>query len=333
MRKTSILLLSLLTLGCGSPKNSESESSAAKDTVMADTAPAPGATEVPIDLQKTKQKIEENRANLPAITGDFFEFKTYVQRLNQLDVFTISTTADYISVFLTKAKPEDRDSTYIYLQNALYSAMNNLTDSLYSKYPVTMKKFEENKSDQGTQNFEAYLKLFGMGLFMTEGMYYLDVDPDYFTTIFDKKVSRGLNDYIVQRRQEMIEGFSEDAGLVITFDQVYNRVAKWEKIMNDNPRFIMSESASRFYETYLVTLLTGMDNSRVFDFENERLLPEVKMLYEAIIKSGPQTKSTEVIKGYYQLLAANDFKHSPRADDYVKNQELGSMLGVQPHTR
>lgn len=330
MKKASLLLLSLLTLGCGSPKT-DSESSPAKDTVMTGTPSA--ATEVPIDLQKAKQKIADNKASLPAITGDMHELKTYIQSLDPSDLFTIAATADYISVFLAKAKPEDRDSAYIYLQNTFYSAVNSLTDSLYSRYPVTMKKMEENKSDRQTQDFEEYLKLFGVGLFTTEGMYYLDVDPDYFLTIFDKKVSKGLNDYLVQRRQEMIEGFSEDAGLVITFEQVYDRVVKWEKIIHDNPRFIMSESASRFYETYLVTLLTGMDNSRVFDFENERLLPEVKMLYEAIIKSGPQTKSTEIIKGYYQLLAANDFKHSPRADDYVQSLDLGSMLGVQPHTR
>ena len=95
----------------------------------------------------------------------------------------------------------------------------------------------------------------------------------------------------------------------------------------------MVDNSQQYYETYLETLLTGMDNSRVFDFENERLTSEVKKLYESVIKSGPNTKSTEIIKGYYNLLAENDFKYSTKVNDYLKKNGLSSMLGVQPDSR
>ena len=334
MNRVLCFLVGSLIVGCSNLKQSDDRNSLQlEDSITNNSHQDQTQTETPIDLDKAKQKIEENKAKFKSITGDFQDFKTLTQGLNKFDLYTISTTADYLRVFLPKANQSDKDSTYLYFLQTFYRAVNNLTDSLSIKFPETMKKMEEGKEDVQTKNLEEYLSLFGAGIFMTEGMFYLDVDHDYFLSIFDKQVSNGLNAYIIQRKQELIEGFSEDAGLMIPFDKVYERVLKWEQIVAKNPNFLMMDQSRYYYETYLETLLTGMDNSRVFDFEGERLTPEVKKLYESVIKSGPNTKSTEIIKGYYNLLADNDFKYSDKVDDYLKKSGLSSMLGVQPHSR
>lgn len=332
--KRVLLFLSVTSLlGCGNPRQSgDSNSLQSKDSITDNSQQDQTLTEIPIDLEKAKQKIEENKAKL-AITGDFQEFKTFTQGLNKFDLYSISTTADYLKVFLPKANQADKDSTYLYFLQIFYGTVNNLTDSLSIKFPETMRKMEEGKEDTQTKNLEEYLSLFGAGVFMTEGMFYLDVEPDYFLSIFDKQVSNGLNAYLIQRKRELIEGFSEDAGLIISFDKVYERVLKWEQIVAENPNFLMVDDSQQYYETYLETLLTGMDNSRVFDFEDERLIPEVKEIYESVAKSGPNTKSTEIIKDYYNLLVESDFKYSDKVDDYLKKNGLSSMLGVQPHSR
>lgn len=334
MKRVLYLLLGLLILGCSNSRQpADSVNLQSEDSIADNSQRELTVSEIPIDLEKAKRKIEENKTKLNNITGDFQEFKTFTQSLNKSDLYTISTTADYLRAFLPKADQVYKDSTYLYFLRTFYGTVNNLTDSLNIKFPETMKKLEENKEDIQTQNFQEYLSLFGAGLFMTEGMFYIDVEPDYFLGIFDKHVSNGLNAYLIQRKVELIEGFSEDAGLIISFDQVYDRVLKWEQIVIENPNFLMVDDSRQYYETYLETLLTGMDNSRVFDFEGERLTPEVKKLYESVIKSGPSTKSTEIIKGYYNLLAENDFKYSDKLDDYLKKQGLSSMLGIQPHSR
>lgn len=330
MKRVLLFLSVTLLLGCGNPRQSDDRDGLQLEDSVTDNSQL---DQTPIDLDNAKQKIEENKAKFTSITGDFKEFKTFTQSLNKFDLYTISTTADYLRVFLPKANQVDKDSTYLYFLQAFYGTVNNLTDSLSIKFPETMKKLEEGKEDIQTRNLEEYLSLFGTGIFMTEGMFYLDVDPDYFLSIFDKQVSNGLNAYLIQRKQELIEGFSEDAGLIISFDKVYDRVLKWEKIVTENPNFLMVDDSQQYYKTYLETMLTGMDNSRVFDFEDERLTPEVKKLYESVIKSGPNTKSTEIIKGYYNLLADNDFKYSDKVDDYLKKNGLSSMLGIQPHSR
>ncbi len=168
---------------------------------------------------------------------------------------------------------------------------------------------------------------------MTEGTYYLDVLPDYFHSIFKGHVSKGLNSYLDQRNKELAEGFSEDAGLRISFNQVYERVVAWENIIQENPHFILSDDADYYYKTYLETLLTGMDNSRVFDGDDRKLNPEIQKLYESIIQSAGNSKSKSIISEYYSIASKNDFKYSEQLDACLKKYDLHTMLCVQPHTR
>ncbi len=167
---------------------------------------------------------------------------------------------------------------------------------------------------------------------MSEGTYYLDVKANYFSGIFSGKVSDALSEYLNLRSRELNEGFSEDAGLRISFKSDYERVLGWEAFLTKYPSSPLIGQAKYYFETYLETLLTGMDNSRVFD-ENETLIPEIKDLYESIVESDSKGKSTQIIKAYYNLLRQNKFKHSESLDKYLKEQGLNSMLGIQPHTR
>jgi len=167
----------------------------------------------------------------------------------------------------------------------------------------------------------------------SEGMYYLDVMPDYFYINFRDLVSAGVAQYLSIRKDELKQGFSEDAGMLITFGELYQRVKRWEEFLDKFPNTVYTADADYYYQTYLATLLTGMDNSRVFDSENSVLLPEIKQLYEKIIKEDPQSRCGKIISSYYSLLKSHNFKDNNGIDDFLKANKLSSMLGVQPHSR
>jgi hypothetical protein len=79
--------------------------------------------------------------------------------------------------------------------------------------------------------------------------------------------------------------------------------------------------------------MTGMDNSRVFDFDNNSLLPEVKTLYEKIMGEGTESTTTKIISSYYGFLARHDFQENDSIPIFLKTYNLSTMLAVQPHTR
>lgn len=328
---TRVLFLIILTVGCTNSKRSG-------EAIDFSSANSPSETpEQPlrngeIDLVESKKIIERRKNQISNATGKIKDFKKFIRTLNASDFYAISTAADYLKIYLPKAGPIDRDSTYLYFAQLFYKVVNNQTDSLYLKYPNTMKKLEANEIDSDTRSFDAFLELFGVELFMTEGTFYLDVSSDYFAGIFSNHVSKGLQDYLQLRKQELNEGFSEDAGLLITFEKVHERILRWEKFLNEHPNSMMINDAYYYFETYLETLLTGLDNSRIFDSEN-KMLPEIKSLYKSIIRSNANNKSTAIIRGYYEVLAQGEFKYSDSLTNYLKKQGFDSMLGIQPHTR
>jgi len=288
MRNLLLRALLFLMISCTQKNTDQTSDPESIDTLVKDTKPV---VEELVNVNSARQKISATRQQLPAITGDLSELKTFTQQLNPYDLYTIAATANYLREFLPKANETIQDSAYLHFVRVFYRVVNNRTDSLSFKYPSIMKVLDKFESNTSTQAFEEYLSLFGVGMYMTEGIYYLDVLPDYFYSIFDGHVSKGLNAYLEQRSKELAEGFSNDAGLRISFNQVYERVVVWENIIEENPHFGMSEDAYYYYKTYLETLLTGMDNSRVFDIESGKLDPEIQRLYESIIHSGGDSKS------------------------------------------
>lgn len=282
--RVQFLILSVLITACTNQRQIENDNGQAVTDTSTLRQRQEGET-IEVDVLGAKEKIERERSNISNVTGDFNDFKEFIKNLDKSDFYAISTTANYLSVFLPKTEQQYRDSTYLYFVDVFYTVVNKQTDSLNFKYPAVMRKLEQNKIDEDTKSFEEFLKLFGTGLFMSEGMFYLDVDSNYFLRIFDKQVSNGLNKYLNLRSLELSEGFSEDAGLLISFDKVYERVVKWEELITEYPNSIMLNSANFYFETYLETLLTGMDNSRVFDFESKKLNSHVKEIFDSVIKA------------------------------------------------
>ena len=92
--------------------------------------------------------------------------------------------------------------------------------------------------------------------------------------------------------------------------------------MTRYPDFFLKKEVEENQKLYLSTLLTGIENTPVFDYDNQVLLPEIKSLYEAIIAKNENRKSTGIITNYYNLLKENEFKQTETIDKFMKENNL-----------
>jgi hypothetical protein len=188
------------------------------------------------------------------------------------------------------------------------------------------------RDDKAEESLRKTLGLHGIDLYFSEGDFYADVSNDYLLRSFGSALTPAMKEYLGLRKAEQMEGFSEDAGLTISWDKVSDRVVAWEKFLAAYPDFVWYGTASDWYSTYLRTYMTGMDNSRVFDDENV-LFTEVNNSYQRFIQLYNGTKSAALLKDYYEVLKANGFHDGRPIKDFLQVHRIKSMFAVQPPVR
>lgn len=283
--------------------------------------------------KSSNELIEESNRSSKYCTCDFKTIKEKVISIENNGIESINQFESIIKDCLDSLTESENDSVYLLFIENFYKAVNIFNNSIEKKHSSILKKLENNIEDNETKEFINSLNNCGLELFMTEGMYYVDVKFDYFEKLFLGKVSSALNEFLKIRSVELKQGFSEDAILLISFNELYERVITWEKFINANPNFLLKKQAQFYYESYLSTFLTGMDNSRTFDIETKEILPEIKKLYEQIIEQKDSLKSTIIIIDYYALLKTNGFKQPSNIKEFLNENGLYSMLGMQPELR
>lgn len=276
--------------------------------------------------------VERNHARFAGEKGDFNSFKKLLQGLDDRDAASIPVALDYVETALDSQLPE-RDSVVILFNQKFYTICNGLTDSLETRYAKVVGLIDKGEKTEQTRLFRSNLRQCGIGVFESEGSAYLDILPDYLYKHFQNRVSPAVERYLSIRRDELAQGFSEDAGMLISFQQLYDRVKTWESFLNSYPANVYTDEAESDYETYLETLMTGMGNSRVFDLETDELIPEVKDIYEREARENPESRTGKIIGPYVDFLARHNFKYTDSVDVFLKERHLSTMLGVQPPLR
>jgi hypothetical protein len=320
-------LFALLPLSCNSPQ---------KKASSAKLSPVPIVVKKInpslFEAHSVEKEVAKNHDKLIGHRGDFISFKKYLSTLNDAELVSIPFALDYIKTCLPATLPE-RDSVILIFNVKFFTVSNKLSENLDTKYNTVIKQLEKGVKSLELSAFQSNLSFCGIGIFSTEGNYYLDVLPNYFFDNFKNRVSDGTKAYLNIRKQELAEGFTEDAGLLITYKQLYQRVKNWDKYLTTFNRNVYTNEAKNYYITYLETFLTGTDNSRVFDGEDETISPEIKKLYETAISEDADTRTGKIITEYYTLLSRHQFKQIDSINVFLKKHNLSTMLAVQPQTR
>jgi len=284
-------------------------------------------------LDSIQRLVKQCEGEVDLQGGDFKTAKLLLKRYGHLGMAAIPIGGYIIGRGIGSYSTADKDSAYVLFKGLYYRVIRQLNDSLEVKHAGVLKKLEGNITDSEVTDFTKSLDACGLSLEITEGMYYIDERYDYLYRMFKGKVSEALTGFLAIRSREIKQGFSEDAGLLISFADLYKRVVVWENFMAAYPTFFGADEAHYYYQSYLSTLLTGMDNTPAFDYETQQLLPELKTLYEGVISRNDSKESTRVIALYYERLKARQLTRPDNMEGFLNDNGLYSMMGVQPDTR
>jgi hypothetical protein len=151
----------------------------------------------------------------------------------------------------------------------------------------------------------------------TEGAVYIDRDMEPIRKTFYTHLSEPVRIFFVQYEMELVQGFSEDGGMVISTTELADRLGFWEEFLQRYPNNIFKEYATDNVKYYRYFMMAGMDNTPAFDYESNKLLDEYKqaMIYYQNQFAG--TPSATVFRTYLEVLSKNNNQFGKAVEDFT----------------
>jgi hypothetical protein len=153
------------------------------------------------------------------------------------------------------------------------------------------KKLSKKYSDKLKDLTEAQIEMQEVG----EGFVELRVIPHFYESIFASHLPEDYSRYLQLRAKEEEVLYAADAGLVIDFKELGNRVITWEQFLKKYPRFELRAEVLELYKMYQRHFLMGMDNTPVRDYETNKVYEEVDAVYDRFLKKNPNSPTSKLI--------------------------------------
>ncbi|WP_343658555.1 hypothetical protein [Chryseobacterium sp.] len=209
--------------------------------------------------------------------------------------------------------PEHNDKVYedyLKIRSKYTECLMNLHTGVLDKYvnyydsDKDQYNFPDNIKKIASELKKAGLEFREVG----EGMTEIWTIPGYYSSLFKNKVTPDYEAYISQTDKESESNYAADAGLIISWEQLGDRLIFWENFMNKYPESRLIKTVKQDYNDYLSDYLLGMDNTPTYEREPDqgtgKLNDEIKTEFNRMIKKYPNSNTAKKAKEIITLFDA-----------------------------
>ena len=184
----------------------------------------------------------------------------------------------------------------------IISKINEKEQILLSKFYYEDAKSKSIIKELGNKLSNYQLRFEEIG----EGYVEIVTIPSFYYDIFKSYVTDDYKDYIFLISEENKNLYSADAGLVITFTELGERINNWESFLNKYPKFELLDEVKSSLVYYRQDYIFGLDNTPTFerDFESQTednkkisyIYDENQKEFNRFIKKYPNSPTSKLIK-------------------------------------
>jgi hypothetical protein len=154
----------------------------------------------------------------------------------------------------------------------------------------------------------------GFLLMAAEGSVFPEVNYRTISSHFSGKLSPSLQAYYDQTAKETDKPVWDDGGIILPLPEIADRAAWWERFTKDNPTFVQREAA-QFNAAYLIHSITnGGDNTPIFDYDKEEIVPEFRAVWKTAQQKYPGTRLAEMCGRMEKTCQAANWKLTPEVE-------------------
>lgn len=181
----------------------------------------------------------------------------------------------------------------------------------------------EGISDQALKDKLSQLKNNGLQVNIEEGMFFINEEPTFILSNFSSYVSQEIKDFLSLKSKDLKEGYSEDASLTITWDELSDRIASWDNYTKKYPSSPETIDAKNLLKGYVLTYFYGMDNSSVTGHSEDMVLIDaLQKSYERFMQKYPDSSYYPIVRNYYNMLLNNNFKINDQSQAFLKSNGI-----------
>ena len=202
------------------------------------------------------------------------------------------------------------------------------------------KEFTEEDWNNTNKTLNKYdLELWDIG----EGIVTIRELPHLYYDVFKDYVTEDYKEYLKIWAKDNEELYQADAGLMISFEELGERIITWENFLNKFPNSTLKQRVVDLLNSYREDYILGMDNTPTRDggYDNIpiTIYEEAKKEYDRFMKKYPNSPTVELIRYFlknykndniYELVQCKiiqKFEKDPFID--VLSENLGKMMAIE----
>lgn len=217
-------------------------------------------------------------------------------------------TLKYIKIFSEKKEYKDLCGNLEKYMNYWQKALSVLNEGFREDKELGRKIEEQgifqnlrvsfsNNADNSIREFAIYLDDNGLGIGYGEGDVFLYFNPIYMCKKFKDSLPEIILEYFKIESEDIKEGYEEDGGLIIPWDQLRIKIIRYDQYLNKlgniNCQYIRNAAEEKVND-YLQVYLYGLNNSPL-----DEHIDEAMRSYERYLKENSDSKYYELIKNHY----------------------------------
>ena len=205
--------------------------------------------------------------------------------------------------------------------HTLYDIEDALAGFLDSIYNDTNG---ENFTDKDWADANKILNKYDLELWdIGEGMVTIRELPNLYYDMFKDYVTDDYKEYLKIWAKDSEKLYQADAGLLVSFEEIGERIVTWESFLNQYPDTKLNIKVTALLNSYREDYLLGMDNTPTLDggYDNIPITVDevAKKEYDRFMKKYPNSPTVELIKYFLENYQNNNIY------DLIRNKILNEF--------
>ncbi len=231
------------------------------------------------------------------------EYRAFVQLLDSTNAASATKAVEQFKTAFLNQTPGLCDTAFVIYQHLLDTIELSLNEKLHNDTTDYSVIFSGEPISKKIKNYLTLLQQNGFKFSSTDGMYYIEQYRPFSIQHLSYMLSDPMKSYLNEISMENAQGFAMDQAIVISPQQLVDRILWYENFVKINPVFVFLDNCNTYKKAYFSYLISGYGKTNLYsDIANKELSPYFSDAYEYLFKTYPESETSTLALPYYNAL-------------------------------